>query len=60
MGAHEDTVRTLEAELRLVEQAFRGLTAEQWRTPTKLLPVDDAQPPGPCSSWPATSTSPSA
>jgi hypothetical protein len=45
MGAHEDTVRTLEAELRLVEQAFRGLTAEQWRTPTKLLPVDDAQPP---------------
>jgi hypothetical protein len=45
MGAHEDTVRILETELGLVEQAFRGLTAEQWRTPTKLLPVDEARPP---------------
>jgi hypothetical protein len=43
MGGHEDTFRTLEAELRLVEQAFRDLSAEQWRTPTKLLPVDEAQ-----------------
>ena len=45
MGAHEDTVRILEAELGRVEQAFRGLSAEQWRTPTKLLPVDEARPP---------------
>jgi hypothetical protein len=45
MGAHEDTVRILEAELGLVEQAFRGLSAEQWRTPTKLVPVDEARPP---------------
>src|SRR5215217_3920688 len=45
MGAHEDTVRTLETELRLVEQAFRGLSATQWRTPTKLVPVDEARPP---------------
>ena len=44
MGAHEDTVRILEAELGRVEQAFRGLSAEQWRTPTKLLPVDEARP----------------
>jgi hypothetical protein len=45
MGAHEDTVRILEAELGSVEQAFRGLSAEHWRTPTRLLPVDEAQPP---------------
>jgi Mycothiol maleylpyruvate isomerase N-terminal domain len=44
MGAHEDNVRILEAELGRVEQAFRDLSAEQWRTPTKLLPVDEARP----------------
>jgi hypothetical protein len=43
--AHEDTVRILETELGQVEQAFRGLSAEQWQTPTKLLPVDEAKPP---------------
>jgi hypothetical protein len=45
MGAHEDNVRILAAELGRVEQAFGGLSAEQWRTPTKLIPVDAAQPP---------------
>src|SRR4029453_3959185 len=45
MGAHEDTVRVLETELGQVERAFRGLSAEQWRTPTKLLPLDDSQTP---------------
>jgi hypothetical protein len=45
MGAHEDTVRILETELGQVEQAFRGLSATQWQTPTKLLPVDEAKPP---------------
>jgi hypothetical protein len=45
MGTHEDTVRTLETELGLVEQGFRGLTAEQWATPTRLVPVDGARPP---------------
>jgi hypothetical protein len=45
MGSHEDTVRTLEAELALVEQAFRGLTDEQWATPTKLRPFDETKPP---------------
>jgi hypothetical protein len=44
MGAYEDAVRTLEVELGRVEQAFRDLSAEQWRTPTKLQPLDDAQP----------------
>ncbi|HEV3363196.1 MAG TPA: maleylpyruvate isomerase N-terminal domain-containing protein [Actinomycetes bacterium] len=45
MEAYEDAVRTLEVELGRVEQAFRDLTAEQWRTPTRLQPLDDAQPP---------------
>ena len=45
MGSYEDAVRTLEVELRGVEQAFRDLTPEQWQTPTKLQPLDDAQPP---------------
>jgi hypothetical protein len=29
MGSYEEAVRTLEVELRGVEQAFRDLTAEQ-------------------------------
>jgi hypothetical protein len=45
MGSHEDTVRTLEVELGQVEQAFRGLGEEQWATPTKLRPLDEAKPP---------------
>jgi hypothetical protein len=45
MGSYEDDVRTLEVELRGVEKAFRDLAPEQWRTPTKLQPLDDAQPP---------------
>ena len=49
MGSHEDTVRTLEAELALVERAFRGLTDEQWATPTKLRPLDESKP---RTSWP--------
>jgi Mycothiol maleylpyruvate isomerase N-terminal domain len=44
MGTHEDTVGILETELGLVEQSFRGLTAEQWATPTKLRPLDEAKP----------------
>jgi len=44
IGSYEDTVRTLEVELGRVEQAFRELTPEQWRTPTKLQPLDNAQP----------------
>jgi hypothetical protein len=44
MGSYEDAVRTLEVELRVVEQAFRDLTHEQWQTPTKLQPLDETQP----------------
>jgi hypothetical protein len=45
MGDHEDTVRILEVELGQVEQAFRGLSEEDWRAPTKLRPLDEAKPP---------------
>jgi len=44
MGSYEDAVRTLEVELGGLEQAFRSLTDEQWRTPTRLRPLDEAQP----------------
>jgi Mycothiol maleylpyruvate isomerase N-terminal domain len=45
MGDYEDTVRILEVELGQVEQAFRALSEEDWRTPTKLRPLDEAKAP---------------
>jgi hypothetical protein len=45
MSSYESAVQTLEAELRLVEQAFRGLTESDWRTPTLLQPVDEGLEP---------------
>ena len=45
MGDHEDTVRILEAELGQVERAFRGLSGQDWRAPTKLRPLDETKPP---------------
>jgi hypothetical protein len=44
MGSYEDAVRTLAVELGGVEQAFRDLTDEQWRLPTKLRPLDETLP----------------
>jgi Mycothiol maleylpyruvate isomerase N-terminal domain len=44
MGDHEDTVRILAVELGQVEGAFRGLSGQDWRTPTKLRPLDEAKP----------------
>jgi hypothetical protein len=44
MGSYDDAVRTLEVELGGVERAFRDLSEEQWRTPTKLLPLDETLP----------------
>jgi len=44
MGSYDDAVRTLEVELRGVEQAFRGLTAQEWQTPTRLQPLDETLP----------------
>jgi hypothetical protein len=45
MSSFQDAVQTLDAELRQVEQAFRGLTEADWRTPTRLQPVDDTLSP---------------
>jgi hypothetical protein len=41
-SAYDDAVHTLETELRGVEQTFRGLTDEQWRTPTHGMDLTDA------------------
>jgi hypothetical protein len=43
MGSYEDTVRILEWSSQ-VEQAFRGLTDEQWGTATRLRPLDESRP----------------
>src|SRR5919198_4801390 len=43
--SYDDAVRILEAELDRVEAAFRTLTGPDWRTPTKLRPLDQSLPP---------------
>ena len=44
MGSYEDTISVLEAELAGVKRAFAGLSDDQWRLPTRLVPVDPALP----------------
>jgi uncharacterized protein (TIGR03083 family) len=44
MGSYEATIDILADELERVEQVFRGLTADEWRAPTKLVPVDPSLP----------------
>jgi uncharacterized protein (TIGR03083 family) len=44
MGSYEATVDILANELERVEQVFRGLSPDEWRTPTQLVPVDPARP----------------
>ena len=44
MSDYDTDVRTLEAELARVEQAFRGLTESDWRRPTLLQPLDESLP----------------
>jgi len=44
MGSYEDAVATLEVELSGVERIFRELSADQWRTPTLLRPLDESKP----------------
>jgi len=44
MGSYEGTISVLEAELRAVERVFAGLSGDEWRLPTKLVPVDPALP----------------
>ena len=44
MGSYETTIGILADELERVEQAFRGLSPDDWRVPTKLVPVDPSLP----------------
>ena len=44
MGSYEGTISVLEAELAAVERVFAGLSSDEWRLPTKLVPVDPALP----------------
>jgi uncharacterized protein (TIGR03083 family) len=44
MGSYEATIDILAHELERVEQVFRGLSPDDWRTPTQLVPVDPALP----------------
>jgi Mycothiol maleylpyruvate isomerase N-terminal domain len=44
MSSYDDAVRTLEIELRGVEEVFRGLSDEEWRLPTRLRPLDESLP----------------
>jgi Mycothiol maleylpyruvate isomerase N-terminal domain len=44
MGSYEDTLSVLEAELAAVERVFAGLSDDEWRLPTKLVPVDPDLP----------------
>jgi Mycothiol maleylpyruvate isomerase N-terminal domain len=45
MSDYDVAVQTLETELAQVERVFRGLTENDWRTPTLLRPVDEKLPP---------------
>jgi hypothetical protein len=44
VGSYQDSISVLEAELAAVEQVFAGLSEQEWRLPTKLVPVDPALP----------------
>jgi uncharacterized protein (TIGR03083 family) len=44
MPSYEQTISVLEAELAAVEGVFAGLSEDQWRLPTKLIPVDPDLP----------------
>jgi hypothetical protein len=44
MENYEGILTVLAEELSRVENAFRGLSASDWATPTKLVPVDTALP----------------
>ena len=37
MGSYEDSIDTLETELNGVHKVFAGLTADEWKLPTKLV-----------------------
>ena len=39
-GSYEQAIHTLDAELREVEAVFRGLSDEEWKASTMLVPLD--------------------
>ena len=45
MDSHLETVGILEAELNRIADVFRGLSEDQWRTPTHLVPLDEEATP---------------
>ena len=44
MYSYETALKILDTELRKVEEVFRGLSDEEWRTPTLLQPPDATRP----------------
>jgi hypothetical protein len=44
MAPYEDAVDTLETELAGLQAVFDGLTDEEWKSPTKLEPLDESLP----------------
>jgi hypothetical protein len=44
VGSYGGTISVLEAELAAVERAFASLSGDEWRLPTKLVPVDPDLP----------------
>ena len=44
MGSYEDAISVLDAELAAVQRVFAGLSDDEWRLPTKLVPVDPELP----------------
>lgn len=44
MGSYEDAISVLEAELAGVQRVFAGLSEDEWRLPTRLVPVDPSLP----------------
>jgi hypothetical protein len=44
MATYEEATDTLGRELRNIETAFAGLTDDEWKLPTKLVPLDPTQP----------------
>src|SRR5919201_1343681 len=45
MGAYDEHLRILEAELQGVERRFRDLGEREWAAPTRLQPLDPSLPP---------------
>lgn len=43
MPSYDETVAILENELQQIEEVFRGLSDDEWKAPTKLVPLDEGQ-----------------